>query len=213
VILPTSVFAQEASGAILRSNGVGVLVNKSAAPASIALFSNDLIETLQGAVTRIESTGSTAEINPETMVQFEGDELVLDHGSLSVNTTRGLRVRVGCVTVAPVNTGNWTHYEVVDRDGKVTVSSTKSDVYIDAKASNVQNAKQSSKSERTIVRETEQKSRDERCGATAARPAVVGAGPVALSSPWAIGTGAAAVGAIICLGICHGDDPVSPSRP
>jgi len=31
------------------------------------------------------------DIDADTVVQFEGDELVLDHGSLSVNTTRGLK--------------------------------------------------------------------------------------------------------------------------
>ena len=76
--------------AMLRSDGVGVLVNKSPAPASIALFSDDLIETQKTAVARIEASGSAADINSETMVQFEGNELVLDHGSLSVNTSRGM---------------------------------------------------------------------------------------------------------------------------
>ena len=72
------------------SNGIGVLVNKNPAPASIALFPNDLIETQKAVVARIEVTGSSADINPETVVQFEGNELVLDHGSLSVNTSRGM---------------------------------------------------------------------------------------------------------------------------
>ena len=52
---------------------------------------------------RIEMIGSSVDVNPETMVQFQGDELALDDGSLSVNTSRGLRIRVGCVTVTPVN--------------------------------------------------------------------------------------------------------------
>ena len=29
-----------------------------------------------------------------TIGQFEGDELVLDHGGLQLNTSRGMRVRV-----------------------------------------------------------------------------------------------------------------------
>ena len=98
------------------------------------------------------------------MVQFEGNELVLDHGSLSVNTSRGLRVRVGCLTVTPVNDAQWTHYDVVDCDGKVTVSALKNDVYIDARSSNPQQARQSSRSSRVTVREGEQKSREEKCG-------------------------------------------------
>jgi len=57
----------------------------------MAVFSDDLIETQKGSITRLESTGSRVDIDADTVVQFEGDELVLDHGSLSVNTTRGLK--------------------------------------------------------------------------------------------------------------------------
>ena len=72
---------------MLHSNGMGVIVNKNPAPASIALFSNDLIETSKDSIARIESTGSAAEVGPETIVQFQPGELVLDHGSVSVSTT------------------------------------------------------------------------------------------------------------------------------
>jgi hypothetical protein len=214
-ILPVSLTAQESAGAILHSSGVGVQVNKNPAPASIALYRNDLVETQRAAAARIEITGSSADISQETMVQFESEELVLDHGSLSVNTSRGLRVRVGCVTVVPVNQADWTHYEVADVDGKVTVWARKSDVYIDAKSRNVQPAKQSaqSKSERSIVRESEQKSRDEKCAAAEGRRSAAAAGPGVLSSPWAIAAGAGGAAGIACWGLCHNDEPVSPSSP
>jgi hypothetical protein len=103
VVLPVSLAADETAAAMLRSSGSGVLVNRNPAPTSIALFPNDLIETPKNAVARIEVRGSTADINADTVVQFDGDELVLDHGSLSVSSTQGLRVRVGCLTVTPVN--------------------------------------------------------------------------------------------------------------
>jgi hypothetical protein len=117
---------------MLRSNGVGVLVNKSPAPASIALFSDDFVETQKNAaLARIDISGSAADINAETVVQFEGNELVLDHGSLSVNTSRGMTVRVGCLTITPANNAEWTHYDVADLNGKVNVSALKNDVNID----------------------------------------------------------------------------------
>jgi hypothetical protein len=162
-ILPVSLWADDTGAAMLRSSG-GVLVNKNVAPASTALFPDDLIETLKNIVARIEAIGSTADIHPETVLQFEGDELVLEHGSVSVNTSRQLRVRVGCITVVPVN-AEWTHYEVADSDGQVTVSSLENDVYIDSRSSNPQQAKQPEHSNHLIVREGEQKSRTEKCGA------------------------------------------------
>lgn len=215
VILPVSLLAQDTAAAILRSNGIGVQVNKYPAPASNALFSGDSIETQKNAVARIEANGSTADLSSETMVQFEGNELVLEHGSLSVNTSRGLRVKVGCLTVTPVNNVEWTHYDVVDVDGKVTISALKSDVYIDATSNNPKQAKQSGHSDRIIVREGEQKSREEKCGAAYLKtPAAIAGSGAFMNSPCAIGAGVAGIGAALCFGLfCQNDDTVSPTKP
>lgn len=215
VILPVSLLAQDTAAAMLRTNGFGVQVNRYPAPASIAVFDQDLIETQKNAAARIEASGSTADINSDSIVQFDVSELVLEHGSLSVNSSRGMRVRVGCLTVTPVNTAEWTHYDVVDLDGKVTVSALKYDVYIDAHSNNPKQAKQSAHSDRVIVREGEQKSREEKCGAAYQKTpgAIAGRGAI-MNSPWAIGAGVAGIGAAVCFGLfCQGDDPVSPTKP
>lgn len=215
VILPVSLLAQDTAAAILRNNGIGVQVNRNPAPASSALFSGDYIETQKNSVARIEASGSTADLNSETMLQFEGNELVLEHGSLSVNTSRAMRVKIGCLTVTPVNPEEWTHYDVVDLDGKVTVSALKSDVYIEARSKTPKDAKQSAHSDRVIVREGEQKSREEKCGAAYLNnpSAIAGSGAI-MNSPWAIGAGIAGVGAALCFGLlCHDDDPASPTKP
>jgi len=212
VILPGSLLADDTAAAMLRSNG-GALVNKNPAPASTALFLHDLIETQKNVVARIEATGSTADISPETMVEFDGDELALDHGSVSVNTSRVLRVRIGCVTVTPVN-ADWTHYDVTDVNSKVIVSALKSDVYIDSRSKNPQQAKQPTHSDRVLVREGEQKSREEKCGAPAIKESdqLAGKGAI-MNSPWVIGAGVVIVSVIACFGLCHDDDPISPSKP
>ena len=213
VILPVSLLAQDTAAAMLRSNGTGVLLNKNPAPASTALFSDDLIETSKTAVTRIEASGSSADLNPETVVQFEGNELVLEHGSLSVNTSRGLRVRVGCVTVAPVNDAQWTHYNVADVDGKVTVAALKNDVYIDARSNNPQRARQSSRSSRVTVREGEQKSREEKCGAAYPQHGDLAATGAIMNSPYVLWPSVGVIAGITCWAICNSDNPVSPSAP
>ncbi|MGC1452717.1 MAG: hypothetical protein WA830_22020 [Candidatus Sulfotelmatobacter sp.] len=212
-ILPVSLPADDATAAMLRSNGVGVRVNENPAPASIALFANDLVETQKSAVARIEAIGSMADINPETMVQFEGDELVLEHGSLSVSTSRGLRVRVGCVTVTPVKLTEWTHYDVTDVDGKISVSALKNDVNIDSRSGNPQQAKQPAPSTRATVREGERKSREEKCGAADVKTPerLAGRGAI-MNSPWAKGAGLVGIG-MTCWLICRGDDPISPTKP
>lgn len=215
VFLPVSLLAQDTAAAILRSNGVGVVVNKYPAPASIAIFAHDLIEIQKDAAARIEASGSTADVNSDSIVQFDVGELALEHGSLSVNTSRGMRVRIGCLTVTPVNQEEWTHYNVIDVDGRVTVSALKDDVYIDARSNNPKDAKQSGHSDRVIVREGEQKSREERCGAAYLKnpSAIAGTGAI-MNSPWVIGAGFAVVGAALCFGLlCQGDDPISPTKP
>ena len=210
-ILPVSLLGQETGAAILHSKGE-VLVNKSPAPASLAIFPDALIETPKNAVARIELTGSAADINEESMVQFETDELALDHGTVSVNTSRAFRVRVGCITVTPVN-ADWTHYDVTDIDGKVTVSALKNDVYIDSRSRNPQDVKKGESKNREIVNQGEQKSREEKCAAGYPQPDHLAAYGAIMNSPYVKWPTFAAIGVVACLGLCHDDDPLSPSKP
>ncbi len=214
IILPVSAFPDNPSGAILHSSGQGVLVNGSPVPASAAVFDNDFIQTQKQSPARIETTGSSATLDSETVLQFQLEELALDHGSLSVYKSTGMRVRVGCVTITPVNPSNETLYEVIDRDGKVTVHASRSDVYIDAKSKErTQVRKSSSRSTREIVREGEQKSREEECGGAYIKGATPEALGALMNSPWAVGVGAATVGGLTCWALCRSDDPISPSKP
>ena len=187
-------------------------MNQGQAPASTAIFPNDLIQTPKGSAARIQLAGSETQVNPETLVQYQTGELALDHGSLSVNTSRGLRVRVGCITITPVHDSAWTHYDVKDVDGKVTVSSMKDDVYIDAHEKNFQDAKQQ-ESNRSIVHETEQKTREEKCGGGYSRPAQATAVGGWLNSPYAVGAGAGIVIGITCYALCRSSEPLSPACP
>jgi hypothetical protein len=214
IVVPVSLLSQDVAGAMLQSNGVGVLVNHNSAPASTALFPQDLIETQKNAAARLVVSGSSADLNAETMVEFDSDELVLDHGALSVHTTRGLRVRIGCLTVTPVNPSDWTQYDVIDVDGKVTVRANQNDVYIDARSKNPQQIKQPERSGRTIVRQGEETSRDEKCGGAYLNTpnAMPGLG-AALNSPWAVATGVTVIGVLTCWALCRSGNPASPARP
>lgn len=207
-----SLTAQESGAAMLRSNG-GVLLNGSTAPASSALFPGDTVQTQPKALARIEATGSSVDIDSETVFQFENDGIRLDHGSVSVNTSRGFRVRAGCVTVTPVNE-DWTTYEVTDTDGKVTVAALKNDVYMDSRSPNPKDAKQSANSVRVIVREGEQKSREEKCGGADLKPSdAIAAKGAILNSPYVRWPAVGVVVGVTCWALCRGDDPLSPSMP
>ena len=206
VILPTSLMAQNSARAMLHDDG-GVWLNGSPAPNSSAIFLHDLVQTQKGNWAKIDADGSTVTAQPETIVQFEGDELVLDHGSLQLNTSRGMKVRVNCITVIPL-TQDWNRYDVTDVDGRVMVAAHQNDVKIHYQGAATRLSKQAASSDVT-VHQGEQVTREERCGAPA-RPAE--ATGTTLNSIWAKGAGIAAVGILTCWALCRGDEPVSPSK-
>ncbi len=210
VVTPASLMAQTMDRGLLHSDG-GTWLNGNPAPAISAIFADSLVQTQAGHSARINVEGSTVLIGPETIVQFQGNELVLDHGALQLDTAREMKVLIGCVTVTPI-TSDRTQYIVTDVDGRAKVVALRNDVKIHLHGA-VRRSKQDSSSD-LIVREGEQATRRDRCGEfiQPSQGATYGA---ILDSPWAWGTGVAAVAAITCLGLlCRaGDDPVSPSKP
>ena len=209
-ILPVSLSAEDTGAAILHSSG-SVLLNKNPAPSTSALLATDVVETQKEAVARIESTGSLADLHPETLLQFAGDLLILEHGGVSVNTSRGMKVQVGCVTVTPVGM-EWTHYEVSDVDGRIAISALKNDVYVESHSATAQPAKGAPPA-RTLVREGQQISRDEKCGATPKQSAPAGARGGILNSPYVIGPATGVIVGVGCWALCRGDEPISPDHP
>ena len=205
-ILPSSLMAGDSGAGMLYSKG-GVFLNGTLAPPSSALFPNDLVQTKKDSVAQIEAKGSTVTVQPETIAQYQDDELHLEHGSLQVNTSTQFRVRVGCLIVIPV-TAEWTQYDVIDLDGKVTVAARKSDVRIETRVAGLHHE---GRGDTVTVHEGEQKTRDERCAAATASP--VNATGAILNSAVAKWSGAAVVAVLTCWALCRGDNPISPSSP
>lgn len=213
IVLPASLLSQNPDAAMLHASGAAQ-INRSPAPPSAAIFPDDLLETGRDGAAKIDASGSTAVMSSDTLLQFEGNDLFLEHGTVQVTTSTQMTVRVGCLTAIPVIAG-WTQYEVTDVNGKVTVSARKSDVNIDRRKSRSEVKhevkSEEERSDRVSVREGQQATREEKCGA-AIRPPDYVAGKFGLLDTWeAKVTGGILVGAIACLGLCYGDDPVSPA--
>jgi hypothetical protein len=208
-ILPAALLGQNAERAMLHSGG-GASVNGKSVPNSSAIFLHDRIETRPQSNAKIDVDGSTVTIRPGTVVQFEGDELFLDHGGLQLNSSRAMTVRVNCMTVTPLRQ-DWTRYDVSDADGKLTVAAYDNDVKIHTAGAAVRQSKHPASQDVTVHR-GEQITRDERCRATSPSAAVDAIGPI-LNSPWAIGTGAVAIGVLTCWALCRTGEPVSPAGP
>jgi hypothetical protein len=207
-IFPSSLIAQDATRGLLHSQG-GTWLNDSPAPPTAAIFPDSLVQTQKGYTARIDVEGSGVVIAPETVVQFQGLELALDHGHLQLDTASEMKVLIGCITVTPI-TYDRTQYDVTDVDGKVKVVAYKNDVKIELHGSALQQSK-NGRSSSQIVREGEQATRSEHCGA-AIEPTQGGTKGALLDNPWAKGAGLVAIG-LTCLIICRGDDPISPSTP
>jgi hypothetical protein len=209
VVVPASLMAQASGGAILHSTG-GVWLNGVSSPNSSAVLADDIIQTQKENRATIDAEGSTATVQSDTIVQFEDDELVLDHGGLQVITARGMRVRVNCVTIVPLNMAR-TRYDVLDVDGRIRVMAYENDVKIHyrEKASK----KPDSADRDVIVHAGEQAVREERCGAAARVGDIVDGKSPVLNSTWAKGFGLAAIVTGACIALCRGDDPISPYVP
>jgi hypothetical protein len=209
LILPQSLLAIDTGSAILHAQG-GVWVNGTEVPDSTAIFSGDLLETKPGFVANLTADGSTVLIQPESIVKFQGDVLVLDHGSVSVGTSKAMRVQVNCLMVVPVDT-QWTQYDVTDVTGKVLVSAHKSDVKINREGGLTKLSKEPQTASGAIVHEGEQSAREESvvCGAPPG-PATAGN---ALNPKWIAAAGG---GGILILLLLHGGPskpPISSSKP
>jgi hypothetical protein len=209
IVLPAALMAEDSGAAMLRHRG-GVLINHNPGPLSGALLTDDLVETQTGFEATLDAPGSTVTIKPETIVLFEGNELALDHGILLVSSSRQMAVRVGCLTTVPIN-AEWTQYDVISTDGKMTVTADKNDVEVQSKAASEQ-MKKTGRPERTIVREGEQKTFDEKCAAAAKPPTYVAAKGAILNSPYIKWPAAIGIGVLTCWVLCRNGD-ISPSNP
>lgn len=213
-LLPVSVLADDAppDRAMLHSSGI-VLVDQGSAPASMAIFAGSEIETQAGSSARIEYTGSSVDISPNSLVRFESGEIVLEHGGVIVTSFRQFRVRAGCVVATPVAAEKTTYF-VKDTDNRVIVNAQERDVKLDSHSDSIKRASLPKSSMPEIVHQGEQKSREEHCGGDLRNSAAHGANDGILNSPYAVGAAAPVViGGTLCILFCFGDDPPSPSSP
>jgi hypothetical protein len=209
LIFPLSLTAADVGSAMLHSSG-GVSINGNEAPDSSAIFAGDVIETKSGSAANLNADGSAILIQPESVVRFQGNSLILEHGSVAVGTSKGVTVQVTCIAVTPA-TNDWTQYEVSDVNRIALVAAKKLDVTVNRAGPQAKPGEPAS-ALATTLHEGQQKTFDEleACGAPK-RPG--GAGARAINPKWlGAGAGSAVLIAILLRG-GSGSKPVSPSSP
>src|SRR5579863_448233 len=208
-LLPASMFAAESNAAMLYTNGTAWVNGTHVPRFSSAIFSGDLLQTRSDSVANITLTGSSITVLADSLIQFEGASLKIEHGGLTVSTSKGVVTTAGDVKVAPA-TNAWTEFNVTDVDGTVRIAARKGDLTITDGNGTVTLAQgqETTRDEQSDQSDNDKKKKKKR-GAGAA-PA---AGGGVLDSPVAIGIGVAAVGGLTAWVLTRGDDPVSPALP
>jgi hypothetical protein len=206
LIVPASLFAADAGAAMLYANGAAWL-NGAHVPASSAIFTGDLVQTRSDSAANIHAPGSSITVLGDSLVQFEGASLKVEHGGVSVSTSKGLATTAGDVRVAPASSA-WTEFNVTDVDGTVRIAARKGDLMVTDDNGTV-TLPQGQETTRDESSDQSDKKKNKKRAAGAA-PA---AGGGVLSTPIAIGVGAAAIGGVTAWVLLRNDNPVSPSKP
>ena len=213
VIVPSAVFAADAGAAMLYSNGPAWL-NGSKFPKSSAIFPGDLVQTGAGVMAKINAAGTSLLVLSDSLVQFDGSTVNLNHGGVTVSTSKTMAARAGHVTVTPA-TSAWTQFEVTSVDGRVLIAARKGDLTIDDASKTTTLAEgqqttrdQSENNQPNAQDESEKKKKKKKVAA--AVPAAEGG---ILNSPVAVAVGAAAIAGVTTWVLVQGDEPVSPVKP
>ena len=205
LVLSLASFAADVPGAMLYSHGTALLNGNTIARSS-AIFSGDLVQTSADSVANINATGSSILVLNESLVQYEGSSLRLEHGGVTISTSKLLATRAGNVVVSPVS-NVWTEFEVRDVDGRVQIAARKGNLTI------------SDNTGTTTLAEGQQTTRDDsqsnnrRRDKDVAPAAATGPVSTVFDSPITIGiAGGIVLGGAIWV-LSHSDDPLSPANP
>jgi hypothetical protein len=207
LIVPASMFAADSGSAMLYAKGTTWL-NGSTVPKSSAVFPGDLVQTKPDSAANINAAGSSVIILPDSLVKFEGAAVSIEHGSVTVATSKGMTTRAGDVTVSPASNA-LTEFDVSDLNGTVQIVARKGDLSV-SDGSQTSTLAQGEQTTRDDSQSDQDRKKKKRRGGGAAPPA---AGGGILDSPVAIGVGAAAVGGLITWVLLQDDEPASPSKP
>jgi len=207
LIVPATLFAADSGAAMLYANGAAWL-NGSHVPNSSAIFAGDLVQTRSDSAANIHAPGSSITVLGDSLVQFEGSSLKVEHGGVSVSTSKSVAATAGDVRVTPVSNA-WTEFNVTDIDGTVRIAARKGDVTVtdDNGTVTLAQGQETTRDEQSDQSDKKKKNKKPAAGAVPA------AGGGVLNSPIAIGVAGAAVVGVTTWVLLQSTNPVSPSTP
>jgi hypothetical protein len=203
--LPASLCAQgapNAQGAMLSARG-NVTVNARPMGATSAVFPGDSVQTQADSGATLTLEGSSIVILANSAARFEGSYVIVERGGIRVSTQRGLVAQVGCITLTPVQTGQWAEFTVWDNGTIAQMEVGKGQVTV------AEGSKTSTLSAggRTSRQDCAREAKERRRGA------IPGATGGILDSKVAQYAGMAAVGTTLVIILTRDEEPVSPDLP
>jgi hypothetical protein len=212
-LFPSSTFAADSNAAMLYTNGAAWVNGAHVPRTSSAIFSGDLLQTRSDSVANINESGSSVTVLADSMVEFQGSAVSIEHGGVTVSTSKKMAAVAGDVKVAPAS-DSWTEFNVVDTDGTVRIAATKGDLTIsDGKGvSTLQQGQETTRDETTQDADNSN-SKGKKKNKKRAAGAAPAAGGGILSSPYAIGIGAGAIVGVTTWVLIKNDNPASPAKP
>jgi len=207
ILFPYSLFAADSSAAMLYTNGPAWINGAHVPRNSSAIFLGDLLQTRSDTVANINQPGSRVMVLADSLVKFEGTSVEIDHGGVSVSTSKGMTTTAGEVKVAPASDA-WTEFNVSDVDGTVRIAAKKGDLLVSDGKETVTLA-QGQETTRDESSDTSGKNKKKK-GAGAAVPGAQGG---ILNSPWTIGIAGGAVVGLTTWVLLQDSNPASPAKP
>ncbi len=205
LILPVALFAADRPAAMLYSHGTALLNGRSIARSS-AIFFGDLVQTNADSAANINASGSIVLVLNDSLVQYQDQAVKLQHGGITISTSKLLATRAGDITVSPA-ASVWTEFEVRDVDGTVHIAARKGNLTISDETGTTTLAQ----GEQTTREESEpQTDKKKRKKGAAAAPAAAAGG--VFNSPIAVGIGGAAILGVTTWVLIESDDLASPSK-
>ena len=213
VAFPLSLFAADSDAAMLYPHGAAWL-NGAHVPNSSAIFAGDLLQTRSDSGANISAPGSSITVLGDSLVEFEGSSLKVEHGGVAVATSKGLATTAGDVRVAPASS-SWTEFNVTDVDGTVRIAARKGDLTVsdDGGTVTLAQGQETTRDEQSAQTTQSDPSTDKKKNKKRAAGAAPAAGGGTLNSTIAIAVGGAAIGGIAIWAIAKSDDPISPKVP
>jgi hypothetical protein len=211
-LFPLSLWAADSNAAMLYTNGAAWVNGAHVPRSSSSIFSGDLLQTRSDSVANINQPGSSITVLSDSLVQFEGSSVNIEHGGVTVSTSRGTATTAGDVKVAPAS-NSWTEFNVVDVDGTVRISARKGDLTItDGKEiATLTQGQETTRAETSGDNDQDNNTKGKKKKRQSGAPAAAGGG--IMNSPIAIGIGAGAVAGITTWVLIKNDNPASPTKP